>query len=170
MFSYQERVARVVELLDVGEPQAYDLCPVHADRTRPPVGWELSDTRPPRSDSPRRLDDEETVAVLAAALRGEAPRTRVSVVEGGRESDDEVPADTATTDTDPVVDPDVDEDPLRAALEELQRVAAPDDDPTVASAEATPLRRDAEPAAPAVSEPEPWTSADMDDDGDMTLW
>lgn len=155
MFSYKEQVARLVDLLDEGEPQAYDLCPVHADRTRPPVGWELSDTRPPRSDTPRRLDDDETVAVLAAALRGDTPPTRVSVLEGGGEdaadaaAAEAVATEDATSTTDrsdesgeiPLVD-EFDEDPLRAALEELQRVAAPDDDVAHPVA-ATPLRRDA---------------------------
>ena len=156
VFSYREQVARLVDLLEQGEPQAYDLCAAHADRTRPPIGWELSDTRPPPSDSPRRLDDDETVAVLAAALRGETPPTRVSVVEGGRTGEADAPAVTGRTDAsddraaegassdDAGTGEHADEDPLRAALEELQRVALPDDDVT-ATAPATPLRRDEEP-------------------------
>lgn len=136
VFSYHDRVARLVDLLDEVEPQAYDLCPTHADRTRPPVGWELTDTRPPPSDAPRRLDDDATVQVLAAALRGETPATRMDVVEGGR-VDEPTPEVAAGAETEADGE-DPDDDPLRAALEELQRIAAPDDD--VAGVAATPLR------------------------------
>lgn len=203
VFSYKEQVARLVDLLEQNEPQAYDLCPAHADRTRPPVGWELSDTRPPPSDGSRRLDDDETVAVLAAALRGETPPTRVSVVEGGRvddadsasAADADAAADgaggdhtTAGEDVDEAVaHASVDEDPLRAALEELQRVAMPDDDVT-AAAPATPLRREpsagqqaAEPVEPVDDEPvrAVWdevvsareaSGTIEDQDDDLTLW
>ena len=175
VFSYREQVARVVELLDQGEPQAYDLCGVHADRTRPPMGWELADTRPPRSDSPRRLDDDETVAVLAAALRGEVLPTRVDVLEGGGEDAAAAAARSAAAEEDhddvddgrdepsAAVDHDIidefDEDPLRAALEELQRVATPDDDLDPVGATPTPLRREVPTPAPT-----------EDDEPDLTLW
>lgn len=146
LFSHKEQVARLVELLDEHEPQAYDLCPAHADRTRPPMGWELTDTRPPPADAPRRLDDDETVAVLAAALRGETPPTRVEVLEGEGEGRDE--ADDATTATAdparPAQRPDTgvdqfEEDPLRAALEELQRVAVDGDEVTGLDATGEPV-------------------------------
>lgn len=173
VFSYAEQVARLVDLLDEREPQTYDLCPPHADRTRPPVGWELSDTRPPPSDAPRRLEDDETVEVLAAALRGETPKTRVHVVPGGQEGEDDEPADPAPA----VTDPDADEDPLRAALEELQRIAAPDDDPARLAAPATPLRRAATPTPPPPSElpdpigpPPPPPSPSGTEPGEPTLW
>lgn len=179
VFSYAERVARLVDLLEQGEPQTYDLCPAHADRTRPPVGWELSDTRPPPSDAPRRLDDDETVEVLAAALRGETPPTRVSVVAGGRVDG---PVDTAPEVQDDAVSADDglddDEDPLRAALEELQRIASPEDEAAIA-APATPLRRrPTTPAPPPPSElpaatgPPPPPPALVDDTGRdaPTLW
>lgn len=191
VFSYKEQVARLVELLDEGEPQAYDLCPAHADRTNPPVGWELSDTRPPRSDSPRRLDDDETVSVLAAALRGETPPTRVDVLEGGRadEAADEQPDDDALApDGVPVGDPE--EDPLRAALEELQRVAMPDDDVAAQPVTEMPLRPASTDAVAPGEKPVSdlsWTDLDLeaddapvvdrpgagteDDSGDdLTLW
>lgn len=177
VFSYAERVARLVDLVDELDPQVYDLCPAHADRTRPPVGWELTDTRPPASDAPRRLEDEETVEVLAAALRGDAPPTRVSVVEGGRE-DEPATEDDATA----AVAPEAtgEEDPLRAALEELQRIATPDDEAPTMAAPATPLRRPdtathvetpvppppGEMAAPTGPPPPP---PDLDQ-GEPTLW
>jgi hypothetical protein len=154
VFSYADRVARLVDLLDMGEPQAYDLCPTHADRTSPPVGWELSDTRPPQSASPRRLEDHETVEVLAAALRGETPPTRVSVVDGGRQDDEPSPtghaADVEVAQGTPEPPEPGDEDPLRAALEELQRIAAADDEPL---RPATPLRPS--PRAPRAATPPP---------------
>ena len=161
VFTYTERVARLVDLLEQAEPQTYDLCPAHADRTKPPVGWELADTRPPPTDAPRRLEDDETVEVLAAALRGETPPTRVSVLAGGREDEPEpesAPSPGVRAD-------DEDEDPLRAALEELQRIAAPDDEAARLAAPATPLRRSAlpDPTGP----PPPPPSAGRDD---LTLW
>ena len=187
VFSYAERVARLVDLLEQGEPQTYDLCPAHADRTRPPVGWELSDTRPPPTDAPRRLDDDETVEVLAAALRGETPPTRVSVVAGGRvdepdEHDAATPSaeDAAVHDAHDAADTEDDEDPLRAALEELQRIATPEDEAAAIAAPATPLRRrSATPAPPppdelpaATGPPPPPPPAFTDDSGrdDLTLW
>lgn len=162
VFSYSEQVARLVELLDEGEPQAYDLCPTHADRTGPPVGWELSDTRPPRSDSPRRLDDDETVAVLAAALRGETPPTRVDLLEGGRTDD---PGDHDRDGIDEQLGSEDDEDPLRAALEELQRVATPDDDVAAQPVAAMQLRS-SPPSGPAPHAPVSaadlsWTDLDL---------
>lgn len=179
VFSYREQVARLVDLLDDPEPQTYDLCPAHADRTSPPRGWELADARPVRSDAPRRLDDDETVAVIAAALRGETPPARVSVVEGGLGEDPDSGdpasprADDATGTTDDAVAVDetstdtAGDDPLRAALEELQRVALPDDDAAVAAAPATLLRPDDERD---VAASEPATAVDGEPDGDPTLW
>lgn len=158
VFSYHEQVARVVELLEEREPQTYDLCGSHADRTTPPRGWELSDTRPPRGDRPRRLEDEDTVAVIAAALRGEDPPRRVDVIEGG--TGPSTPRRVTRARVPSRVDPgtpagvnrtgptgvtvgdaagDEDEDPLRAALEELQRVVVPEED---ASPRATPPAAD----------------------------
>ena len=177
VFSYVDQVARLVDLLDQREPQTYDLCPAHADRTRPPVGWELSDTRPPPSDAPRRLDDDETVEVLAAALRGEVPPTRVSVVPGGRQ-DEDVAAVAGDGPSDPGPTAAGDEDPLRAALEELQRLAAPEDDPARLVAPATPLRRATTPTPPPPSElpaptgppPPPPDLGRARDRGDPTLW
>lgn len=134
VFSYGDRTARLVELLDERDPQAYDLCEPHATRTRPPHGWEIADDRPARpTGPPLDLDDEHgTVAILAAALRGE---TSTSHPAGGRDA-----APTGPTDETEDVSDDPDEDPLRAALEEVQRVvvADPHDEPSPAP---TPLRR-----------------------------
>lgn len=62
-------------LLPDGGPETYDLCGDHADRTRPPHGWMLHDERPDEVpvDAPdsAELGSPQTVAVLAAALRGE---------------------------------------------------------------------------------------------------
>jgi hypothetical protein len=75
VFSY---ATREVWLDQLGEssPQTYDLCSGHAGRTQPPRGWQLRDRRPAderASDEPSSatlsLDSEQTVAVLAAALR-----------------------------------------------------------------------------------------------------
>ncbi len=130
VFSYEEQVARLVDLTDEREPQAYDLCGRHADRTSPPRGWDMADARVPRDESPRRLSDDSTVAVIAAALRGEAPAGRIEVLAGGR-VDEAVPAtdDAWIDDLDDDADgADGNDDPLRAALEEVQRVAEPDHD------------------------------------------
>lgn len=174
VFTYLERVARLVDLLEQDEPQTYDLCPSHADRTSPPIGWDLSDTRPPPSDAPRRLDDDETVEVLAAALRGETPPTRVSVVAGGRVDEPPTPADAPDA---PGTATDVDEDPLRAALEELQRIATPDDE-VAAVTPATPLHRAPTPTPPPPSAipdptgppPPPPVLPGGPDTGEPTLW
>jgi hypothetical protein len=75
LFSY---ASREVWLDRLGEPspQAYDLCAGHAARTQAPRGWELRDRRPADErgapDGGARsstLGGEETVALLAAALR-----------------------------------------------------------------------------------------------------
>lgn len=168
VFSYAEQVARVVELLDGREPQAYDLCGPHADRTTPPRGWQLADTRPPRAEGrPRDVGDRATVDIIAAALRGETPATRVSVVAGGGG------AGAGRGDADDVEDAiGHDEDPLRAALEEVQRVV---DDPDAPSAPAAPLRRPPSPSPHEVDEADEVIVLDdpLDDDpmdDGLTLW
>lgn len=74
-FAYELKSARIVALEEQAEPEAYDLCGDHADRTKPPYGWSLTDERPdepPRpGQRPRDLGSDRTVAVLAAALRGD---------------------------------------------------------------------------------------------------
>ena len=75
-FSYAAREVELTTLAQDPAPQTYDLCTVHAARTRPPHGWQLRDRRPDddrRSDArgavPADLGGDRTVAVLAAALR-----------------------------------------------------------------------------------------------------
>ena len=74
-FRYETREARMTALAVDGGPETYDLCADHAERTRPPHGWTLHDERPveaptelPGADD---LGSSRTVAVLAAALRGD---------------------------------------------------------------------------------------------------
>ncbi len=183
VFSYEEQVARLVELLDEAEPQAYDLCGPHADRTSPPRGWELSDTRPPTTEAPRRLDDDDTVAVIAAVLHGDDTPRRVDVIDGGdapaaprrvtRVSRPSAHAghghdghghDGDTTATD--------DDPLRAALEELQRVVVADDD--APAVEPVPLGRGRRiDLPPPPTTPPPAAPPRAGDDGGQdrpTLW
>lgn len=45
-YAYAQREAWIERLSDRRDPQAYDLCTSHADRTRPPYGWQLYDRRP----------------------------------------------------------------------------------------------------------------------------
>lgn len=128
VFSYGDRTAHLVELLDERDPQAYDLCDPHAARTRAPMRWELVDDRPARPPLPDRGwdDGDGTVAVLAAALRGDGR----AVVDADAD---------AVAVADELLDPD--DDPLRAALEEVQRVVEPDPTDSAPSVPPTPLRR-----------------------------
>ena len=74
-FRYASREAWLAELRDDPTPETYDLCGSHADRTRPPHGWQLVDRRPvdAADDGPEGFGDDRTVAVLAAALRDATP-------------------------------------------------------------------------------------------------
>lgn len=75
-FRYDQQHAQLVALVPDGGPETYDLCGEHADRTRPPFGWSLRDDRPEEVDvdtpDVADLSSARTIAVLAAALRGEA--------------------------------------------------------------------------------------------------
>jgi hypothetical protein len=44
-FRYAEREASILALTGIAVPEAYDLCSLHADKTRPPYGWQLRDER-----------------------------------------------------------------------------------------------------------------------------
>lgn len=74
-FRYDAQHATLAALAPDDGPETYDLCGQHADRTRPPFGWSLDDDRPEEVvvDTPdvADLSSARTVAVLAAALRGD---------------------------------------------------------------------------------------------------
>lgn len=74
-FRYTSREAWIGSLSHERLPETYDLCGAHADRTRPPHGWQLMDRRPADPDDigPEGFGGEKTVALLAAALR-DGPR------------------------------------------------------------------------------------------------
>lgn len=75
-FRYDSREAWLERLSEEPRPEAYDLCASHATRTQPPHGWQLRDRRPREEQgsdeppsAPADLGGEQTVALLAAALR-----------------------------------------------------------------------------------------------------
>ena len=72
-FRYGSQEAWLGELQTDATPETYDLCGTHADRTRPPHGWQLVDRRPAdeRTSGPEDFGDQRTVAVLKAALHGD---------------------------------------------------------------------------------------------------
>lgn len=84
-FRYDHQHASLVPLVDDGGPETYDLCGDHADRTQPPHGWTLEDERPDElpvaTPGPSDLGSERTVAVLAAALRGDAVEQAPAAVD-----------------------------------------------------------------------------------------
>lgn len=83
-FRYASREVHLAELAAEPDPQTYDLCASHAERTRPPSGWELSDERRSAARAATvegpvpAIGDPHTVGVLARALgRDEPPRPPV---------------------------------------------------------------------------------------------
>lgn len=75
-FAFDDRLAVLTTLEPDGGPETYDLCRDHADRTSPPLRWTLRDDRPEDLEDvppPEELGSAHTVAVLAAALHGDAP-------------------------------------------------------------------------------------------------
>ena len=120
-FRYDQQQATLVPLLDDSGPETYDLCGDHADRTRPPHGWQLRDDRPdePEADTPDASDlgSQHTVAVLAAALRGEPARTSAPDQPAGATPE----VDTAALDA--IADEPFDEPDLFAAVDEADPVA-----------------------------------------------
>ena len=106
-FAYELRSARIQALTERVEPEAYDLCGNHAGRTNPPHGWSLADDRPDEpvqpGKRPRDLGSDRTVAVLAAALRGDAgAQEDLLAAPDEADFDDEVLAaitDIATTES-----------------------------------------------------------------------
>ncbi len=125
-FQYGERRAVLAPLAEDSNPEAYDLCAEHADRTGPPHGWTLEDERPAdpvRAPDPDTLGSERTVAVLAAALQRDEPSAL---------TDDGV--DTAALDA--IVDQPIDDVDLLGTVDESDVVPPPEDtdvDPDVSS-------------------------------------
>jgi hypothetical protein len=134
VFSY---ASREVWLDRLGEPspQTYDLCAGHAARTQAPRGWELRDRRPVEERSapdgaarPTSLGGEETVALLAAALRAvpdlpPEPSPAMAAPDPEVGIDDGPPADEPAT-----VAPSVEEPAVQRAGEEDGTV--PEDEPS----------------------------------------
>ena len=101
-FVYADSTAVLGPLSPTNEPGTYDLCDSHAERTQPPVGWELINL--PRSSEPPEPDHEDLLK-LADAIReiGLAPESSVpapasspdpsSIVELGRRAHLRVLAD-----------------------------------------------------------------------------
>jgi hypothetical protein len=114
-FRYASREAWVERLSAEPTPEAYDLCQQHASRTQPPHGWQLRDRRPreeqieqePQTETRRDLGGEDTVAVLAAALRAvpeAAPQPAEAVVEVEPEPDADPEAPLLEEATSPVLE------------------------------------------------------------------
>jgi len=114
-FSYAAREVELTTLARDPAPQTYDLCTVHAARTRPPHGWQLRDRRPDddrrpdaRGAVPADLGGDRTVAVLAAALRA---------VPGAVSEDATAAPAAEVTATHPVDGPGADAATVAAAVE-----------------------------------------------------
>jgi hypothetical protein len=45
LLRYADREIEVVDLLPEPDPRLLELCPDHADRLRPPIGWVIADLR-----------------------------------------------------------------------------------------------------------------------------
>lgn len=68
-FRYDPREVLLEDLADEREPESYDLCAGHAERTGPPHGWRLDDRRSDRPDGPSgAFGGERTVALIARML------------------------------------------------------------------------------------------------------
>ena len=46
-YDYDARLVWIEDLRAEHHPMTHDLCAAHADRSRPPTGWELNDDRRP---------------------------------------------------------------------------------------------------------------------------
>jgi hypothetical protein len=44
-YAYADGVVWLEDLADEAHPMVHDLCPLHADAVRVPIGWELRDDR-----------------------------------------------------------------------------------------------------------------------------
>jgi hypothetical protein len=108
-FRYASREAWIERLTPEPSPEAYDLCSSHAARTQPPHGWQLRDRRPreeqlPQPEVPTRRDlgGEDTVAVLAAALRAVPEVTPPLQTSDAPEAAEPSPGRGADEDEEPV--------------------------------------------------------------------
>lgn len=88
-FRYEAREVHLDDLAEERQPEAYDLCVGHADRTGPPHGWSLEDRRTSSDDvTAGSIGGDGTVALLAQMLgrdRGAAvARTGAATEDAGQ--------------------------------------------------------------------------------------
>jgi hypothetical protein len=55
-YAYAEGVVWLEDLAPEAHPMVHDMCRMHADTVRVPLGWELRDVRDQGHDGPVRLD------------------------------------------------------------------------------------------------------------------
>ena len=55
-YAYAEGVVWLEDLAPEAHPMVHDMCRLHADTVRVPLGWELRDVRDQGHDGPVRLD------------------------------------------------------------------------------------------------------------------
>lgn len=55
-YAYAEGVVWLEDLAPEAHPMVHDMCRMHADTVRVPVGWELRDVRDQGHEGPVRLD------------------------------------------------------------------------------------------------------------------
>ncbi len=68
-FRYETREIHLDDLADQQEPESYDLCAGHTERTGAPYGWSLEDRRSePDGSGVGPIGGEGTVALLAQML------------------------------------------------------------------------------------------------------
>ena len=148
-FRYDTREAWLERLGEEPRPESYDLCSAHAARTRPPHGWQLRDRRPREEQvdgeppvTPDHLGGEQTVAVLAAALRSvpagdevdraPAPSASLAPATAPKATPEEAPGAGRLEDsTSPVLEPPRPDPAPRAAAEPV--AAEPEPQPEVES-------------------------------------
>lgn len=126
-FRYDSREAFLGPLVEQAGPELYDLCSDHAGKTRPPYGWTLVDERPDESPegspTPDVLGSEQTVAVLAAALRREPDEPSAPGADVVAGVDADLLASPDEDDDALVAPPTADDEFTSAALEELAALA-----------------------------------------------
>jgi hypothetical protein len=154
-FRYDSREAWIERLSEEPRPEAYDLCASHATRTHPPHGWQLRDRRPREEQgvddpppAPADLGGEQTVALLAAALRSvpdPGPTREVAEVPAAATAEAEPLEDTSSPVLEPLRSPSVadvgDSEPDASADHEQLRVdpETPKDAPETPRGEPRPV-------------------------------